>query len=166
MNLKRNQIWSPHFPLVLSLLIAIFFVGFLPGQDLEKQVADLRDKIRAEFGIKLPPIPVPENNQQSLEKIELGEALFFDPNLSSCGEIACAPCHIPERGFSDGEKVSDGCGGATGRRNSNSVYQNAFLSHLFSVARAGPARCCWTTERILHKGVVVKDISGFGETGY
>ena len=131
MSLKKYQIWSPRFPLVFSLLIAIFFVGFLPGQDLEKQVADLRDKIRAEFGIKLPPIPVPENNQQSPEKIHLGEALFFDPNLSSCGEIACASCHIPERGFSDGEKVSDGCGGATGRRNSNSVYQNAFLSHLF-----------------------------------
>jgi cytochrome c peroxidase len=106
-------------------------VGSLPGQDLDKQVVDLRNRIRTEFGVKLPPLPVPENNPQSSEKIYLGEALFFDPNLSSCGEIACASCHIPERGFSDGEKVSDGCGGATGRRNSNSVYQNAFLSHFF-----------------------------------
>jgi len=112
-------------------LLAVSFTGSLTGQDLDQEVSDLRSRIRAEFGVKLPPLPVPENNPQEPERIRLGEALFFDPNLSSCGDIACASCHIPERGLSDGEKVSDGCGGATGRRNSNTVYQNAFLSHLF-----------------------------------
>jgi cytochrome c peroxidase len=67
----------------------------------------------------------------STEKVVLGEALFFDPNLSSCGTIACASCHMPEMGFGDGERISDGCDGATGRRNSNTIYNVAYLSHLF-----------------------------------
>ena len=57
--------------------------------------------------------------------------MFFDPNLSACGKIACGSCHIPEKGFSDGQQISDGCNGATGRRNSNTVYGTAFLSHAF-----------------------------------
>jgi cytochrome c peroxidase len=74
---------------------------------------------------------VPANNPQAREKVRLGEALFFDPNLSSCGTVACATCHLPEKGFSDGQAVSTGCQGATGRRNSQTVYQSAYLSHLF-----------------------------------
>jgi cytochrome c peroxidase len=103
-----------------------------PGrQDSVQQSIALRAKIRGRFGTELPPLPVPVNNPQTREKVELGEALFFDPNLSSCGEIACASCHVPELGFSDGQQISDGCGGATGRRNSNTVYNTAYASHLF-----------------------------------
>lgn len=93
--------------------------------------AELRARIRSEFGADLPPLPVPPNNPQTPDKIRLGEALFFDPNLSSCGTIACASCHIPEKGFSDEQQISDGCDGATGRRNSNTVYQTAYAGHLF-----------------------------------
>jgi cytochrome c peroxidase len=34
--------------------------------------------------------------------IVLGERLFFDRRLSSNGQIACATCHIPARGWADG----------------------------------------------------------------
>jgi cytochrome c peroxidase len=98
---------------------------------LNKQAADLRKTIKARYGVKLPAMPVPVNNPQSPEKIKLGEALYFDPNLSGCGTIACASCHMPEKGFSDGQEISDGCNGATGRRNSNTVYNTGYLSHLF-----------------------------------
>ena len=93
-------------------------------------IEKLRERIKNEFPAYLPP-PVPENNPQTAEKVVLGEALFFDPNLSSCGTVACASCHLPEMGFGDGERISDGCDGATGRRNSNTIYNSAYLSHLF-----------------------------------
>ena len=96
-----------------------------------RRLGDLRRTIRAKYGVALPPMPIPVNNPQNDKKIELGEALFFDPNLSSCGTIACGSCHIPEKGFSDGQQISDGCAGATGRRNSNTVYLGGFLSHMF-----------------------------------
>ena len=98
---------------------------------LEEQVKKLRAEIRKDFGMKLPPVPVPANNPQTRDKVKLGEALFFDPNLSSCAEVACATCHLPEMGFSDGKEVSPGCNGTNGRRNSSTIYQTAYLSHLF-----------------------------------
>ena len=91
----------------------------------------LRAKIRSEFGVELPPLPVPVVNPQTPDKVRLGEALFFDPNLSACGTISCGSCHTPEMGFSDEQQISDGCAGATGRRNSNTVYNTAYSSHMF-----------------------------------
>ena len=124
----RNAMWLPM--LVAGLLLA---GGVLPAEaaSLEAQVKKLRAQIRKDFGSQLPPVPVPANNPQTKAKVRLGEALFFDPNLSGCGEVACATCHLPEKGFSDGQAVSTGCKGATGRRNSQTVYQTAYVSHLF-----------------------------------
>ena len=42
--------------------------------------------------------------------VELGRALFFDPNLSLNRTQSCATCHDPERAFSDGR--DNGVGGA------------------------------------------------------
>lgn len=104
--------------------------------DIEAPFRQLRERIRTEFPKAPTEVPVPANNASTPEKIALGEALFFDPNLSSCGTIACATCHLPEQGFSDGRRVSEGCNGVTGRRNSNTIYNTAFASHLFWDGRA------------------------------
>jgi len=62
-------------------------------------------------GLSLVRIPEevfadPTNNQTSPERVELGRLLFFDPVLSENGKIACASCHHPEKGMSDGLPVS------------------------------------------------------------
>jgi cytochrome c peroxidase len=82
----------------------------------EGQVKRLRAEIRKDVGGRLPPLPVPANNPQTRDKVKLGEALFVDPNLSSCAEVACVTCPLPEQGFSDGLAVSKGCQSTTGRR--------------------------------------------------
>ncbi|GAB4234291.1 MAG: cytochrome c peroxidase [Acidobacteriota bacterium] len=92
--------------------------------------SDLRKRILREFPRELP-MPIPPHNPQTPEKVALGEALFFDPNLSACGKIACASCHDPARGLSDGERISDGCFGAEGRRNSNALYEVGYQGWLF-----------------------------------
>jgi len=38
----------------------------------------------------------------------LGQFLFFDPRLSSNGEISCATCHDPAKAFTDGRRRSRG----------------------------------------------------------
>ncbi|MFN0008749.1 MAG: cytochrome-c peroxidase [Planctomycetota bacterium] len=48
-----------------------------------------------------PPPPPPPGNPQSPAKIQLGKLLFWDEQLSSTGTMACASCHVPERGGSD-----------------------------------------------------------------
>lgn len=58
----------------------------------------------------LPPIPIPANNPQTPEKIELGKKLFFDPRLSGNDHWACSTCHSPSFGYSDGLPRSLGFG--------------------------------------------------------
>lgn len=124
-----KKIWSAFLVVVLAAAVALGAVGVKRSQ--VEDLGSLRAKIRSSFGTDLPPLPVPPNNPQTADKIRLGEALFFDPNLSKCATIACASCHVPELGFSDQQQISDGCGGATGRRNSNTVYNTAYSSHMF-----------------------------------
>lgn len=54
-------------------------------------------------------------------KVQLGELLFFDKELSKDGSIACASCHQPEKAFTDGKKVSHGIFGRTTERNAPSL---------------------------------------------
>jgi hypothetical protein len=51
---------------------------------------------------------IPPGNQQTPEKIALGEKLFFDGRLSADGTVACSSCHDPARAFTDGRPVSIG----------------------------------------------------------
>jgi cytochrome c peroxidase len=58
----------------------------------------------------------------------LGQFLFFDTRLSANGEVACATCHQPARGFSDGQPLAKGI--AAGTRNTPTLL-NAALNHWF-----------------------------------
>jgi cytochrome c peroxidase len=52
-----------------------------------------------------PPAPArdPGNAQSGRPAaVALGRALFFEPRLSAGGTLACASCHVPQRGFTDG----------------------------------------------------------------
>lgn len=46
------------------------------------------------------------DNELTQDRIELGRILFFDPLLSANNEGACASCHDPEKGFTDGRDKS------------------------------------------------------------
>ena len=84
----------------------------------------------------LPPIPVPEGNPLSADKIELGRLLFFDRRLSHNNTISCAMCHVPEQGFSSNEMATAvGIEGRTVRRNSPTIYNVAYLERLFHDGR-------------------------------
>jgi cytochrome c peroxidase len=48
-----------------------------------------------------PQVPVPAGNPITSSKALLGKALFFEEQLSSTRNMACATCHVMERGSSD-----------------------------------------------------------------
>src|SRR5690349_3380178 len=62
---------------------------------------------------KLPPgvsaelyaIAVPPDRAPTPDRVALGEKLFNDTRLSADGTVACATCHVPERGFVDHKPV-------------------------------------------------------------
>ncbi|NOD63793.1 MULTISPECIES: cytochrome-c peroxidase [unclassified Ruegeria] len=55
--------------------------------------------------------PVPTFVEPDLERVELGQLLFYDPILSGNKNISCATCHHPELGTSDGHSLGIGEGG-------------------------------------------------------
>ncbi len=62
--------------------------------------ATLRD-----LGAFLGPLrkpKVPDDNELTDAKIELGRLLYWDPRLSGNGALSCATCHHPALGWSDG----------------------------------------------------------------
>src|SRR5215211_5903574 len=76
--------------------------------------AALRQQITDLYSPQLPKVPQPWFNPLDAVKSALGEALFFDPNLSRCGTLACASCHRPEHGFASPYQVPPGCDGVRG----------------------------------------------------
>jgi len=64
----------------------------------------------------------------------LGQFLFFDRRLSANGEVACATCHQPGRGFTDGRARATGL--APGRRNTPTLLNAAFNHWFFWDGRA------------------------------
>ena len=79
--------------------------------------------------------PVPQNNPQTPEKVELGKMLFFDRRLSGDGTMSCATCHIPELGFSDGQAISLSYPTTKNWRNSPTLINVAFSKFLFHDGR-------------------------------
>jgi cytochrome c peroxidase len=55
---------------------------------------------------KQPSAPV--DNPSTPQKVALGKMLFFDPRLSADGNLACAGCHNPMFGWSDGLATAKG----------------------------------------------------------
>ena len=84
----------------------------------------------------LPPLPVPDDNPLTRERVELGRTLFFDRRLSLNDTFSCAMCHIPEQGFTSNEMATAvGFEGRGVRRNSPSLYNVAYLRRLFHDGR-------------------------------
>ncbi len=78
-----------------------------------------------------PPLPVPEDNPLTPERIELGRHLFYDPEaLSPNGTIACASCHRQERAFSDALMLSIGIHGRKHWRSTLPLANVAYAPHL------------------------------------
>ncbi|MDX1349917.1 MAG: cytochrome c peroxidase [Putridiphycobacter sp.] len=108
-------------PIILILLSIICF-GFI-SETFQ------HDKIEP-YVLKLPegfPEPViPENNQLTKERIELGRRLFYDPILSVDSSISCASCHNQSLGFADNRAISPGVEGRLAMRNAPTLTNVAY----------------------------------------
>jgi len=78
-----------------------------------------------------PSMPVPENNQLTRERVDLGKRLFFEPKLSRTGDIACASCHKQENAFADPRRLSEGVEGRLGQRNAPPLFNLAWNTSFF-----------------------------------
>ena len=67
----------------------------------------------------------------------IGWKLFFDARLSRNENVSCGTCHDPQRGWSDGQRFSQGTHGDRLARNTPSVLNLAKAAQFFWDGRAG-----------------------------
>jgi cytochrome c peroxidase len=79
---------------------------------------------------------IPPDNPQTLEKMALGEKLFFDGRLSADGTVACSTCHDPACAFTDGPPTSIGINGGVGQRNAPTILNALYNKTQFWDGRA------------------------------
>ena len=83
-----------------------------------------------------PIRPVPIMIDVNEAKVQLGKRLFHDPILSKNDTISCATCHDLSAGGDDGQVVSFGIEGRSGRVNSPTVFNSGFNFKQFWDGRA------------------------------
>ena len=79
----------------------------------------------------LGPPPIPADNPQTKEKIELGKKLFFDPRIGGDASTGCVTCHEPSQGWAFSDDISRGYPGTVHWRNSQTIVNSAYLGKLF-----------------------------------
>lgn len=113
--------------------------------DYKTNTLDLQNRIGVEADLLafvknpplgLPAVPVPKDNPVTQEKVSLGRRIFFDRRLSINDTFSCAICHIPEQGFTNNEiQTAIGVEGRSGKRNSPTIYNTAYLDKIFHDGR-------------------------------
>lgn len=88
------------------------------------------------LGLDAKGLLMPLDNPLTPDKVGLGKQLFFDQRLSADGTIACATCHNPQFGFTDGQPVSTGIAGRQGKRSAPTAINRAFSTSQFWDGRA------------------------------
>jgi cytochrome c peroxidase len=78
----------------------------------------------------------PADNPADPAKESLGKQLFFEPRLSGSRQIACASCHDPDLGWSDGRTTSFGHNRRKLARNAPSILNGGYRRTLFWDGRA------------------------------
>jgi len=84
----------------------------------------------------LPPLPIPEDNPMTVEKIELGKMLYFDKRVSADGTVSCATCHDPKMAWAEHLPTSKGIHEQVGERNAPTVINAAYATTQFWDGRA------------------------------
>ncbi len=110
----------------LSVLLAAWLAAFAGAAGNAPAAADAPPPLAA-----LGPPPIPPDNPQTPEKVELGKMLFFDPRLGGDASTACSSCHEPTQGWAFSDDISRGYPGSVHWRNSQTVVNAAYLGKLF-----------------------------------
>ncbi len=122
---------------VLAFGIGVRSASAAGGRDAAARDAGDRPSARVLARYARPTaVPHPDGNAYSLERHALGEMLFYDPRLSGAGDISCASCHDPSKGWGDGRATAVGTRGTKLGRRTPTVLNTAWAAALFWDGRA------------------------------
>jgi cytochrome c peroxidase len=89
------------------------------------------DPLAPPLGLTKLELVLPADDPLTVDKVELGKTLFFDPRLSASGKMSCATCHPPAKAWADGERFSTKDDGKPNTRNTPSVLNVGYLKKLY-----------------------------------
>ncbi|SIO52776.1 cytochrome-c peroxidase [Chitinophaga niabensis] len=94
-------------------LLGIYFVVLLFACQGETKPAAAKKEPLSLGSIDALPATYrsPAENPSTVEKIELGRLLFYDPVLSGGRDVSCATCHHPDFGYAESLDLSIGVNG-------------------------------------------------------
>lgn len=86
---------------------------------------------------QFPEMPVNRENPVTVNGVELGRRLFYDPVFSADSSLSCAGCHVQQHAFSNSPQVfSAGVHGQLQQRNTPPLFNLAWNKALFWDGRA------------------------------
>jgi cytochrome c peroxidase len=117
----------PRLHLSMFLLSAVLLLAHSKPVHSESQLPEPATTTKKVMTRKEPLQPVPAAVGLDPKKVELGEKLFHEPQLSRDNKVSCATCHDLKTGGVDNKARSVGVKGAEGDINSPTVF-NASLN--------------------------------------
>jgi cytochrome c peroxidase len=113
-------------------------------------------------GLQDNPIEVPADNPMTPGKVALGQQLFFDKRLSKTKAMSCETCHVPEKGWTDGLKLSPKFDGSLNVRHSPTLYGVAYYPDLYWDGRAkgleAQILAAWKSQMGADPDAIAKDV--------
>ncbi len=122
---------------ILSLFIILTLIIASCGDDKNIDIIDDNDLTNIahspkSFELKIPAnfpkMDIPADNPMTVEGIDLGRRLFYDPILSRDSTLSCSGCHLSKAGFTDNFATSKGVDGINGTRSSMSLENIGFVN--------------------------------------
>jgi cytochrome c peroxidase len=121
---------------IVTVVVAGGFGVLALGQTTSFWTQNERRALQSMHLERLGETPPDPSNRVADEPraVALGHKLFFDVRLSSNGEVSCATCHDPSKGFTDQLPLAEGV--ATAPRNTPSVVGSGRQQWFFWDGRA------------------------------
>lgn len=134
-QINKRFTWIDKRLLILLLSVLTIFSSCQKDPEFNTQTSDTPDGTTP-YEISLPsfmpPMPVPPDNPLTVEGIELGRNLFYEPLLSKNNKQSCSSCHQQKDAFTDnGKRVSVGVDGFEGFRNTMPLMNLAWADRFF-----------------------------------
>ena len=115
------------FYLMSKKVIYIALIGFLSACRKDVDVLVDYQNIPDWF----PEMEIPEENQLTQARIDLGRKLFYEVKLSRDQSISCGSCHQLDRAFTDAEPIAIGIEGRLGLRNTPTLANIGYTDIMF-----------------------------------
>lgn len=120
-----------HLNKIVGLIGSIAVLGVMACQEPAKEQTSKETPYSWDLPSHFPAPEEPEDNVTTVERVELGRKLFYEPLLSLDSTISCANCHQLPFAFSDPDPVSAGVHGRKGFRNSPTLTNVAYNERFF-----------------------------------